>query len=547
MSTLRSSQVRTACGNCRFRKVKCDGLKPVCTQCLTRTSLNDECDYGDSNGVTTSEELQSTIQKLEARLHELEYGTTPGAVRLYHIGDSNEGIHPRGPSVERIRVSEDSPLDSRRAALQTFLSQHASAFAFFLNHSRFAQNALSILPSGHPHRPCSGLLNTVYYIASALRQGSDAKIPAELLLEAIGILATDNPTKIVQAIQAEVLLASWFLYFNKILEGKYHLGTAISLAVGAGLHKIRSPNPTSGFTRGMSLPSPLDGIEEGERIVGFWHVYAMSSIWDAILGPSTLCAILDGDGKGIDTPWAWDMRDYEQAAIPVDLTGGLTVHSFLAHTPSSTNGMSAISMFAKASTLFSKSKNFADSVSSTSLTPSGITNGVTNYLQYLDNLIDEFTSALTPLGPPNTMGIPAPALHLTILTHTLAYTSTIHLHSPFAVTDARSSTKSLSAANLVSQLLPHIDYLVSDTNGRSTSINPAFGALWLTVGRVFVNELVRLRGLRTSSAGTGTSRASEIIAMLRTLRSTMTLVGQRCPFVASQLAKLNDIAPYESR
>jgi hypothetical protein len=163
------------------------------------------------------------------------------------------------------------------------------------------------------------------------------------------------------------------------------------------------------------------------------------------------------------------------------------------------------------------------------------------------------------------MGLSAPALHLEILTHTLAYTSSIHLHSPFSATDARSSTKSLSAANLVSKLLPHIEYLISDTNGGRTSINPAFGALWLTVGQVFVNELVRLRGVQTSSTGTGTNRASEIIAMLKGLKRTMGLVGQCCPFVgefflekhlyaliiwsilASQLAKLNEIAPYESK
>jgi hypothetical protein len=199
--------------------------------------------------------------------------------------------------------------------LQTFLSQHASAFGFFLDHRRFAQNALSILPSGDLHKPCSGLLDIVYYIASAPRKDLESKVPTELPIKVIGILASDHPSKVLHAIQAEVLLANWFLHFNKILEGKYHLGTAVSLAVGAGLHKIRSSNPTLGFARGISLPPPLDGIEEGERIIGFWHVYGLSNIWDAISGPSTLCAILNGDGKGIDTPWAWDMHEYEQVCV----------------------------------------------------------------------------------------------------------------------------------------------------------------------------------------------------------------------------------------
>ncbi|KAI3603740.1 hypothetical protein WG66_006727 [Moniliophthora roreri] len=432
-----------------------------------------------------------------------------------------------------LSVSDDSPLEIRRSLLETFLAQHVPSLEFFLNQSRFVQCALSTLPSSHPSRACRGLMNTVYYVASSFNKPLNP--PSQVLLEAVGILSTNHPNKILHAIQAEVLLATWFLHSNRILQGKYHLGTAVSLTVGAGLHRIRSRRASQTVSHRMSLPPAVDSVEEGERIIGFWKVFALSNIWDTISGPTSSCIVFNGDGKGIDTPWAWEMHEYERYALPENLVGGLTVHNFLVGAPSSAReGLSMISMLAKASVLFSKAKSFADSVPRTQLNQAQLTH-IRACHEYLDNLIDKFTSSLAPI--PQDTQISASDVHLAVLIHTLAYTSAIHLHSPFAATDARSSTKSLSVAELATGLLPYIDYLASQTAEGFPIVNPIFGALWFVVGKVFVEELRRLRGLRRSSSA---SRANEVFAMLERLKASMAAVGQSSPFVADQLRRLTE-------
>ncbi|KAJ6530112.1 hypothetical protein B0H19DRAFT_479930 [Mycena capillaripes] len=49
-----------ACMNCRFHKIKCDGHKPIYGLCRKHLK-DDECECSD------------TIQRLRARLHELEH------------------------------------------------------------------------------------------------------------------------------------------------------------------------------------------------------------------------------------------------------------------------------------------------------------------------------------------------------------------------------------------------------------------------------------------------------------------------------------------
>ncbi|KAF7290019.1 Zn(2)-C6 fungal-type domain-containing protein [Mycena chlorophos] len=72
-----------ACMNCRFLKIKCDGLKPICGPCQ-RAPRDDECEYADGPTRSRTKALEVTVQRLEARLHELEHPdeSTP-SVTLY--------------------------------------------------------------------------------------------------------------------------------------------------------------------------------------------------------------------------------------------------------------------------------------------------------------------------------------------------------------------------------------------------------------------------------------------------------------------------------
>lgn len=64
-----------ACLCCRKRKMKCDGLRPICTQCL-KADRGSECQYHEKQHISRTQILQQKVAKLEARLRELESDPT---------------------------------------------------------------------------------------------------------------------------------------------------------------------------------------------------------------------------------------------------------------------------------------------------------------------------------------------------------------------------------------------------------------------------------------------------------------------------------------
>ncbi|KAH8100230.1 fungal-specific transcription factor domain-containing protein [Cristinia sonorae] len=60
-----------ACLCCRKRKMKCDGIRPVCSQCV-KANRGQECKYHDKKQISRTQLLQAKLAKLEARLRELE-------------------------------------------------------------------------------------------------------------------------------------------------------------------------------------------------------------------------------------------------------------------------------------------------------------------------------------------------------------------------------------------------------------------------------------------------------------------------------------------
>ena len=105
-----------------------------------------------------------------------------------------------------------------------------------------------------------------------------------------------------------------------------------------------------------------------------------------------------------------------------------------------------------------------------------------------------------------------------LLTHTLAYASSIQLHSPFVDRDPRSMTKSVAAAEASVGLLRRAkdaDYLP-----------PIMGVLWGNVGRVLAKEASRLRrSLR------GGNREGELLRDLDKLMDVMSAFVGGSPLI----------------
>ncbi|KAJ6500684.1 hypothetical protein C8R45DRAFT_1071233 [Mycena sanguinolenta] len=64
----------SACLCCRKRKLKCDGTRPVCTQCI-KMNRDEECEYDDKKQKSRTQKLKEKLSVLEQRLRELESGS----------------------------------------------------------------------------------------------------------------------------------------------------------------------------------------------------------------------------------------------------------------------------------------------------------------------------------------------------------------------------------------------------------------------------------------------------------------------------------------
>ncbi|KAJ3775128.1 Zn(2)-Cys(6) binuclear cluster domain-containing protein [Lentinula raphanica] len=620
-----SLQRGKACSNCRKRKIKCDGLRPTCTQCLKSARPGDACEYADS-GRTRTQMLEDNISRLEARIRELEEPTDEDAVRLHAPYNFSSRSSPTlmvppstAPSIrsgsalssptDAQRTSSNSPSISSSPAqsstysafpeepssnvvqqLLTAFLPHALDMGFFLHISRFQNSALLPLPLGHYSRPCAGLLSTVYLLGLHLSgdtNNQESVYLARALAHTANMLSSTHPQRIIHAIQAEVLLSVYFFRTGRILEGKYHMSAAVSLTLGAQLHKIRAP-PTGVENSAVSplqqisvagplLPPPNDQIEEGERINAFWMVYTLSNCWGVAVGTLS-SAVFESHGSTINTPWPLDMADYEQVMwnnqieswiygsdvglslpsqelLPADYHSVMTVQNFLRQVPSSSvKEFSTMAMFAKASILLDKAANLASLYRVDMGADEASRFGAT--FTSLANLIDNFQSSLAFLP----LNQHTHEFGMIMTTHSLAYTATIQLHSAFINTNPHSRNKALMAARACVSILRQVDMSMSP------HINAILSSCWTSVCQVLIDEIRRIRRRNAATGGAGIAGSSrlsparaggwssdhgeggvqgiedeiQLVGMLEKVFATMAIFSMESALIGFQLAKVQE-------
>ncbi|KAF8826230.1 hypothetical protein HHX47_DHR6000693 [Lentinula edodes] len=385
-----------ACLTCRFFKIRCDGVRPICGPCR-RTPKEDPCEYADGPGRSRAQVLQETISRLEARLWEYEHPEETPSMVLFDPYQQNQGHHSNeimhGPSSSHsmhsspaFSCSGTSPLRSShsqtsgssgssdrastsaesrislpgtRNLLERFLA-NAVSFGFFLDHSRFSDSALLPLDFGHQSRPCPGLLSTVYLWGIHLspqtqRQDLEYTLLMRALRDTASDLSTSNPHphQFMHTIQAETLLGYFCFRNGNILEAKRHAASAASLALGCGLNNLRSSHEQQQWMSNINLPPPQDAIEEGERINAFWAVFTLYQDIAVTVDPlRSVCGVFDAPGCRIDTPWPLDMNMYKKNILPTRSSS--TVYEFLNHIQQNVDEhqlASATNMITKASLL----------------------------------------------------------------------------------------------------------------------------------------------------------------------------------------------------
>ncbi|KAJ7688885.1 hypothetical protein B0H17DRAFT_1202747 [Mycena rosella] len=503
VSPLSPLQKGKACTNCRRRKIKCDGTKPMCGPCSRYSVAFGDCEYVE-NGPSSGQMLEEQISILQARIEELE---TPKNQRLTlsmprasssrgypvppsQISPSNTmGLGPllnyfylqqtSGTSVNQ-SASNSMPTELPFIVLQALVHNflhNATCFGFFLDTQAFHDAVTST--NGRNLPPV--LLNVMYLFGVHLSEDERITVyePAFLahaLRSTASSLSGSHPRTVLHSLQASVLLAYYFIRNARFLEGKYHTSAAVSIAVSAGLHRIRGAQGGALMPTAEALPPPADALEEGERINAFWSVLTLNNCWagmDAAGSPSNVG--YGPAGLKIDTPWPLETRHYVEAShlrfrrpdlVPRHSSD--TVARFLADAPD--NVGSGQALHAKAAILFEAATRLADRYRANS-----ISRNDPEFLG-LDRKIDVFTAAL-----------PAIQSKAMLVVHTLAHGATIQLQKPLVREHSSARGKSLAAARAVADILLKTDV------PKMGLIDPVLGPLWTSTCQTFINEVVRRR------------------------------------------------------
>ncbi|KAF8159477.1 hypothetical protein B0H34DRAFT_405912 [Crassisporium funariophilum] len=454
-------------------------------------------------------------------------------------GSSNSPITIRRPIASPFLGSEEPALGILQSSLDNFLP-HAEQFGFFLHIPTFRNSALLAFPLGHPARPTPGLLSSVHLLGVHFSQPETMhgqEIP--LLARAVQHVATDllgsHPNKVLHTLQAEILLAYYFLRTGSLLEAKCRTGTAISLALGSGFHKIRSANVTAPSTIALlhdqpfALPPPQDSMQEVERINGFWTVLMLHKfISVALESPAHVCGALEAPGMQIDTPWPIEMSHYKEGVLRPDLQGNSTVRAFLnGYTTAVDNGDTPTALATKAAILFHRAAHLTGQWSPTMTQRDRLAYDAA--ARSVNVLIETFRSNLAPLPQFDTGD---PAIRTVLVTHALVDAASIKLHWIFAYAYSSSKEICLSAArNMVNYgelNLQEIGY-----------INPIMGNLWMTACHVFIDEISRVRQLRETWPDAAHVE-DELMESYRNGLKAMSLFSQESTLMRYQLTKVQE-------
>ncbi|RDB24708.1 hypothetical protein Hypma_007636 [Hypsizygus marmoreus] len=552
-----------ACLRCRKRKMRCDGTKPACQQCV-RAKKGDACEYDDGKGKTRTQLLRENIARLEQRIRELEDPEyVSPAVMLYdphaHTRSESSSSSFDSPG-ETSLCASNSPFPSDSSptspnaswsSLQNAPSPSPAPFVpeiFFDEHQTRFQPPLELarmlLDIFSPHRRQCGLDIHMGRVLGALNTPQEQRHPVlmnamymwacfisrpeplcqheehylGLALDALQTALRDGE-KIIDVIQGSCLLSMYFLATGRILEGSYHASAAAALAVQCGLHlnsqeeQLWPSDPQEPFDM---KPSRI-GVKDGERILAFWQVYNLDRCWSVILRkPSIIPDGLD-PRQSINCPWPQELAEYEAGHINT-CHPFQTIRGFF-EGEVSPSGFSTQALRAKASALFSRADQLSTSWDSRMKPPPSLAQEI----QALENAIAQFLPTLMPVDQLDAI-LPEDK-HTLLAAHTLAHTASIQLYRPFAQDDPVMFEKCSRAARACVSVIKFIgerDYGFLD---------PIIGPCWSYVADTLIMEL-------ETQESTWPLMDTDVRNQITTLLYAMTTLSPRLPIVAIAATKV---------
>ncbi|KAJ7744218.1 Zn(2)-Cys(6) binuclear cluster domain-containing protein [Mycena olivaceomarginata] len=504
---------------------------PICFQCSRYPIAFGDCEYTE-DGPSQSQMLEEQIS-LQTRIEELERPTRgPSSSQpssSYRQSTSTLQVTPSntsalGPLLTYFYLQQTSGTSLNEAAANSMPTelpfivlqalahnflQNADGCGFFLDTQAFHD---AITTTGGQHLP-PVLLNVMYLWGIHL--SDDARISAfepaflaHALRSTAGSLSGTHPRRILHSLQASVLLAYYFIRNARILEGKYHISVAVSIALSAGLHRIRALQGADTPPVSEMLAPPRDTQDEGERISAFWGVLNLNNCFASRDGTCSNISYGGSTSLVIDTPWPLETTDYVERPHLLPLQSSGTVVNFLRDVPD--NATSSSALYAKAGILYEEATRLGGRCRSGGLSPND------PEFTALDRKIDAFTPTLPPIQSQQML-----------LVHTLSHCATIQLHEPLTNTNVGSRTKTLVAARAVVDIHARTEMIPKPMLGL---LEPAVAPLWTTTCLAFIAEIDLQR-----HEDRGTNGVEMLKDCVDRIIAAMEFFAPRCRLMTAQL------------
>ncbi|KAJ7846592.1 hypothetical protein B0H14DRAFT_3138726 [Mycena olivaceomarginata] len=506
------------------RDQKCNGAKPICFQCARYPIAFGDCEY--------TEDGPSQSQMLEGGRNQENSGQ-PVIITFipranFSPPDSDRGAgkanswpqlqsalqQPSAVDFNFTNLQQTSGTSLNEAAANSMPTElpfivlqalahnflhNADRCGFFLDTQAFHD---AITTTGGQHLP-PVLLNVMYLWGIHLLDDPSISAfePAFLshaLRSTAGSLSGTHPRRILHSLQASVLLAYYFIRNARILEGKYHISAAVSIALSAGLHRIRAPQGAEAPPVSEML-APAQGRAGGGRAD-----YRDGTCSNISYGGSTSLVI--------DTPWPLETADYVERPHLLPLQSSGTVVNFLRDVPD--NATSSSALYAKAGILYEEATRLGGRCRSGGLSPND-----PEFIA-LDRKIDAFTPTLPPIQSQQML-----------LVHTLSHCATIQLHEPLTNTNVDSRTKTLVAARAVVDIHARTEMIPKPMLGL---LEPAVAPLWTTTCLAFIAEIERQRH-ENRDPGPNTKEIETLKDCVDRIIAAMEFFAPRCRLMTAQL------------
>ncbi|KAF7349625.1 Transcriptional activator protein acu-15 [Mycena sanguinolenta] len=463
-----SPYLRRACENCRRRKIKCDGVRPICHQCRLRPPRTlKSCRYTHTPPDPSAEGKHLGDQLLDSGGSDSDMDTDrvllsnpyprrnfPG-LELDPLEAANKkllfvGEPPMRPSPVKSTMEEPLPYATQNL-IDAFLGRFFDDGFFFLDPREFRHSALLPVPFHHPARPSPGLLSAVYLwgthiLASCGRPPVHEYTIEDLLSLTVGNLTWDihgsralmhQREFYLQTMQSEVLLSLWYLDIGEPFLGRYHCVTATTLAAA---HDNAFPD-----FRSSNVP------ESTETRRQLCAVYVLEKIWLAV---STLSTTPQGGEFEFQCLACVRQTNYPTALL---IPSGSTIQ-IITEQPEAHDGQVPFTLLANAALLFERAVSLTDR--STHQCPKSFqfpggpsSPNLHNTAEFhrLAQQIDAFQGFLRPsVGAERAL----PINQTLLVAHALTNMATIRLHASRLPVSVESAHRSfLAAGQIVNDLL----------------------------------------------------------------------------------------------